>query len=446
MPRFSQLSDWLAWLETLHPQAIDLGLSRIYQVANNLNLLQPSSDISHEYSGALAINDGHVFTVAGTNGKGSCVATIEHVLLAQDYKVASFTSPHLHHYSERIRIGGKPVEDALICEAFAAIDQARGDVSLTYFEFGTLAALWIFVQQQIPYVVLEVGLGGRLDAVNIVDTDIAIVTSIAVDHEEWLGSDREIIALEKLGVAREQKPTVITEQNLTQSLSDFIQAQEVSNQNVFVIDQHFSVTPLDSTVWQWKVNTAKNDLEEAITLPLPTLPLNSVAAGLQALHISKLLPHSTEQRSLLLSKVLTTLNLTGRYQTGAYRNRTVVFDVAHNPAAAQVLSDRLQLDQRSSHGNTIAVFAVMDDKDILSIVKLLASQIDQWFVGELAMNERAASTALLSNILQDTNQCFHAFDTIEQAFDEAINQSNEHDRIVVFGSFFTVAAIQSHSG
>jgi len=229
MPRFSLLSDWLAWLETLHPQAIDLGLSRIHQVANKLNLLRAPSFISHEHSAALAVEAGRVFTVAGTNGKGSCVATIEQTLIAQHYKVGSYTSPHLHHYCERIRIDGKPADDSLVCDAFAAIDEARGNISLTYFEFGTLAALWIFVQQQIPYVVLEVGLGGRLDAVNIVDADIAIVTSIAVDHEEWLGSDREVIAVEKLGVTRKDRPTVIAEQDLTKSLLDFIQTQQAED-------------------------------------------------------------------------------------------------------------------------------------------------------------------------------------------------------------------------
>jgi dihydrofolate synthase/folylpolyglutamate synthase len=445
MPRFSLLSDWLAWLETLHPQAIDLGLSRIYQVAKKLNLLYPPSAISHEYSGALAIDAGRVFTVAGTNGKGSCVATIEQVLLAQGYKVGSYTSPHLHHYCERIRIDGKPVSDSMVCDAFAAIDHVRGDISLTYFEFGTLAALWIFVQQQIPFVVLEVGLGGRLDAVNIVDTDIAIVTSIAVDHEEWLGSDREVIALEKLGVTRSDKPTVITEPILTQSLSDFIQIREAENSAVSVINQNFTATLLDDGLWQWHANVTVDNNEDLMILPLPTLPLNSVTAGLQALHFSQLLPDSAEQRSKLLGEVFRALTLAGRYQTCEYRNRHIIFDVAHNPAAALVLSDRLQADQSLSNGNTIAVFAAMDDKDIRAIVKPLTSQIDEWFIGALAMNERAIAVSALGNILQDANQHYRTFDKIEQAFDEAVSQSSEHDRIVVFGSFFTVAAVQSHN-
>ena len=455
MPRFSLLSDWLAWLETLHPQAIDFGLSRIHQVANKLNLLCAPSPISHEYSAALAVESGRVFTVAGTNGKGSCVATIEQTLIAQHYKVGSYTSPHLHHYCERIRIDGKPVDDSLVCDAFAAIDEARGNISLTYFEFGTLAALWIFVQQQIPYVVLEVGLGGRLDAVNIVDADIAIVTSIAVDHEEWLGSDREVIAVEKLGVTRKDRPTVIAEQDLTKSLLDFIQTQQaedlvgdrVDDGIVAVINQHFTASLLGDKQWRWQRDRLADNDAEAITLPLPTLPLDSVVAGLQALHMSQLLPESLESCSLLLNTILSKLHLNGRYQTCKYQNREIVFDVAHNPAAAQVLRNRLQLDKSSAHPNAtiLAVFAVMDDKDILAIIDVLSDQIDQWFVGELVTNQRAASLSTLNNALRKANQPCRTFYTVEQAFDKAVSESSEHDRIVVFGSFFTVAAIQGHS-
>lgn len=463
MPRFSLLSDWLAWLETLHPQAIDLGLSRIHQVANKLNLLCAPSPISHEYSAALAVESGRVFTVAGTNGKGSCVATIEQTLIAQHYKVGSYTSPHLHHYCERIRIDGKPVDDSLVCDAFAAIDEARGNISLTYFEFGTLAALWIFVQQQIPYIVLEVGLGGRLDAVNIVDADIAIVTSIAVDHEEWLGSDREVIAVEKLGVTRKDRPTVIAEQDLTKSLLDFIQTQQaedlvgdreedrvessVDDGIVAVINQHFTASLLGDKQWRWQRDRLADNDAEAITLPLPTLPLDSVVAGLQALHMSQLLPESLESCSLLLNTILSKLHLNGRYQTCKYQNREIVFDVAHNPAAAQVLRNRLQLDKSSAHPNAtiLAVFAVMDDKDILAIIDVLSDQIDQWFVGELVTNQRAASLSTLNNALRKANQPCRTFYTVEQAFDKAVSESSEHDRIVVFGSFFTVAAIQGHS-
>jgi dihydrofolate synthase/folylpolyglutamate synthase len=442
LPRFTQLSDWLAWLETLHPKAIDLGLSRVYQVANKLSLLQASSNSSHEYSGALAINETHTFIVAGTNGKGSCVATIEQVLSAQGLRVGSYTSPHLHHYCERIRIDGEPVEETLVCDAFTAIDHARGDISLTYFEFATLAALWIFVQVQIPYVVLEVGLGGRLDAVNIVDADIAIVTSIAVDHEEWLGNDREVIAVEKLGVTRRNNPVVIAETALTQSLIDFIEKQKTQDNKVSVINQNFAVIPsFNNELWQWQANG------DHYMLPLPSLPLESVAAALEALRISGLLPDMA-----LLKTAVAQLHLAGRYQLSEFANRKIIFDVAHNSAASLMLSHRLQNHPKnkkvgkaaSKEGRVLAVFAVMDDKDISAIIDPLKSDIDHWFVGQLQGNDRSASTYKVRALLLNTNQCHSSFDTIEQAFDNALSQSTEHDRIVVFGSFFTVAAVQTH--
>jgi dihydrofolate synthase/folylpolyglutamate synthase len=452
LPRFTQLPDWLAWLETLHPKSIDLGLSRVYQVAKALDLIADPSSISHEYSGALAINNVHTFVVAGTNGKGSCVATIEQMLCAQNLRVGSYTSPHLHHYCERIRIDGAPVNESFVCSAFAAIDHVRGDISLTYFEFSTLAALWIFAEEKVPYIVLEVGLGGRLDAVNIVDADIAIVTSIAVDHEEWLGSDREVIALEKLGVTRCNKPVVIAETVLTKSLNCFIADKKAQNNGshpidnrVSVINQHFAAIPsADNTSWQWQTNG------DHYVLPLPSLPLESVAAALEALHISGLLPELDDMS--LVKMTLSQLHLAGRYQVINVAQRTVVFDVAHNPAASAMLSYRLQRSlpnedggkAGSKKGRVFAVFAVMADKDIPAIIASLSGVFDCWFVGSLQDNERSVSMHKLGVLLQESNQRYSASDTIEQAFDDALSQSSEHDRIVVFGSFFTVAALQNH--
>lgn len=441
MPRFTTLSDWLAWLETLHPKSIDLGLSRVYRVAQKLKLLKPPSSVSHAYSGSL-MGDAYTFIVAGTNGKGSCVATIESMLLAQGKEVGSYTSPHLHHYCERIKIGGEPVAESLVCEAFAAIDQARGDISLTYFEFGTLAALWIFSQRNIPYVALEVGLGGRLDAVNIVDADIAVVTSIAVDHEEWLGSDREQIAREKLGVTRTNSSVVIAEEHLTDSLYEFI-TQHRQYSDVSVINEQFSVKLEGQSLWQWQHR------ETCHSLPLPSLPLTSVAAAMEALVLGGLLPDIAQ-----CHQVLSTLSLVGRYQQQCIGNRTVIFDVAHNPAASSVLAHHLC--QKTSNDSvspvpnvprvskTLAVFSVMEDKDIVGIVSSLNVAIDHWYVGDLSHNLRSAPTSLVSDVLKQQAQPYSDVKTIEQAFDRALTESTEHDRIVVFGSFFTVAAIQEY--
>lgn len=438
MPRFSKLSDWLAWLETLHPTSIDLGLSRIYRVARQLSLLNSPSSISHASSGALA-SGAYVFTVAGTNGKGSCVTTIEHMLRAQNKNVGSYTSPHLHHYCERIKINGRSVDEAMVCDAFAAIDSARGDTSLTYFEFGTLAALWIFSQQNIPYVVLEVGLGGRLDAVNIVDANVAVVTSIAVDHEEWLGSDREKIAREKLGVTRPKMPVVIAETNLTNSLLEFIQFHR-QEATVAVINDTFSATLTDHQHWYWHHNATSS------LLPLPALPIHSVVAGLEALSLSDLLPKQDD-----ISSILSSISLEGRYQQQYVAGREVIFDVAHNPAAATMLANRLRLSAEKSDGahqvsKTFAVFSVMEDKDIAGIVSPLNEVIDHWFIGGLLNNSRAASISVTGKVLEQAGHTYTAVAKIEQAFDQALSQSSEHDKIVVFGSFFTVADVQTHIG
>ncbi len=428
MPRFSQLSDWLAWLETLHPTAIDLGLSRVYRVATQLHILQPSSTYSHAYSGAISIIDSTVFMVAGTNGKGSCISTMEQCLLAQDCNVGSYTSPHLHHYVERIRINGEPVAEQWICDAFAAIDHARGDISLTYFEFGTLAALWIFCQQQVPYVLLEVGLGGRLDAVNIVDANIAVVTSIDVDHEEWLGNDRDTIALEKLGITRANIPVVIAEENLTQSLIDF----SATHASTYTIQKDFVAAPCANTHWDWRPSGAST----AISLPMPALPLTSVAAGLQALHSVHLMPTIE-----VLCDVLPHLQLAGRFQLASIQSRSIIFDVAHNPAAARVLADKL-LASETIEEKTIAVFSVMSDKAIDDIVSALGGTIDIWYHGPIKDNARSATGASMSQALQNQGQTECSFDDIVAAYRAALADSGERDRIVVFGSFFTVECIQ----
>ncbi len=441
--RFSQLSDWLAWLETLHPKSIDLGVSRVFQVASRLDLFKSiggstdswvnnsahSSALINNESGTLAVDSGTVFTVAGTNGKGSCVATIEQCLLAQGLSVGSYTSPHFHHYCERIRINGEPVSEALVCDAFAAIDYARQDISLSYFEFGTLAALWIFVQKQIPFVLLEVGLGGRLDAVNIVDADIAIVTSIAVDHEEWLGSDREVIAEEKLGVSRPAKPVIITECDPTQSIEKFVREHGLAQ--LIGRDFHVEVCGQDHWLWQPKTDQAM------IQLPLPQLPLPSVAAGLQALHRMNVLPEAEA-----LADIIIRLQLMGRYQSVVYRGRELIFDVAHNPAAASALAEKLRAVP--FQGKTLAVFTCMNDKDIPAIVEPLCGLINEWYVGDLPDNERAVSTADLRSLLERYEQVCVDFKVIEQAADGALTCSQEHDRIVIFGSFFTVAEVQHY--
>jgi len=431
--RFTQLQDWLSWLEQLHPKSIDLGLQRVYTVANKLGLLKSSSNISHEFSGAFSPADvdacSTVVTIAGTNGKGSCVSVLEQALVNQksDSKacVGSYTSPHLHHFCERIRIDQQPVSETLICGAFDAVDNARGDISLTYFEFGTLAALWIFAQENIPYILLEVGLGGRLDAVNIVDADIAVITSIGIDHEDWLGNDRNIISQEKLGVMRAGRPLIIAETHMTPALEQVAELPEC-----LLVNRDFSLNTVEDKPEQWQFTYAGF----AQCLPLPSLPLPSVAAALLVLDLLKCMP---EKQSLV--GLMKQVGLSGRFQKVTIDGRCVIYDVAHNPAAAIQLAGRLTIDG----GKTLAVMAVMSDKDHNAILEPLYDVINHWYLGDLADNPRAAKALELAPLL-DERQCHYLIEpTIEEAFHKANAIAREHDRIVVFGSFYTVAAIQS---
>lgn len=242
--RFTTLDEWLQWLECQHPRAIDLGLERVSVVAKALNI-------------ALAMP---VITVAGTNGKGSCVALSSAILRAEGYRVGTYTSPHLVHYHERIVIAGRCVHDEELLLAFSAIDEARGATSLTYFEFGTLAALWLFQRAELDVVILEVGLGGRLDAVNIVDADIAIVSSIAIDHEAWLGRDREVIGREKAGVFRQGRIAVVGDVDPPQSVLNY--GRDIGA-SVLCRDRDYSYRE-SANQWQWQGLDAQGDRKSVV--------------------------------------------------------------------------------------------------------------------------------------------------------------------------------------
>jgi dihydrofolate synthase/folylpolyglutamate synthase len=459
MSRFQCLDDWLDWQEQLHFKEIDLGLERVSAVACKLGLIEiprknNDNNNASGLSGAFAA-DSKVVIVAGTNGKGSCIKTIEQGLLVQqntDHNiplVGSYTSPHIHHYCERICIDGVPVSEQIVCDAFEAIDQARGDTPLTYFEFGTLAALWVFKQYNMPYVLLEVGLGGRLDAVNIVDADIAVVTSIGIDHQEWLGNDRNVISREKLGIARKNRPLVIGESDLTPNLQKAV--------SVFlsrVISRDFKViTHGDS--WEFHL-IEENGIEKNVrlvkadSLPFPSLHLASVATGLCVLQILGQLPSISDLRNLMSG-----LELAGRYESQWVEGVEVIFDVAHNPAAAGVLAQQLSRND-DQFAKTYAVIAVMADKDHQAIIASLSSQIDHWFLGNLTEVARAATTDTLKTIFDQQQHAqlytYTIKKSVELAFESAIFEAghngskpdqNGHDRIVVFGSFYTVAAIKS---
>lgn len=400
-------------METLHPLAIDLGLDRIKTVAEKLCLLNPQTKI---------------ITVAGTNGKGTFVASLESILLSQGKKVAAYTSPHLLNYNERIRINGGEANDEEICAAFDLIDKARDEISLTYFEFGTLAAFVLFAKQTLDYWILEVGLGGRLDAVNILDPHIAIITSIALDHEQWLGSDREKIAIEKAGILREGSVLVLAEVDEPQSLTKIIQQKNIHCKR---IAKEFSFFDQNS-YFHFK---SSSGLQRSMASEyLPELPRPSLASAMEVASLENALPDSAS-----LEKVLTNLALPGRMQKLGYKGREVLLDVAHNPAAGIYLANRLK---KRGEQNVVAIVAVMADKNIPAILETLLPCVTHWCCCDLPGNTRAARAESLKQDLINLQVKPEAI-SLHTAPNDALEASTQYNSscTLVFGSFFTVESV-----
>ena len=395
------LAAWLESLEQLHPSAIDLGLARCGEVARRLDLLETAVT---------------TITVAGTNGKGSTVAVMEAILCARGESVGAFTSPHLVRYNERIRVEGSEVADALIVEAFEAIDQARSDISLTYFEFNTLAALWIFKKLDVAFQLLEVGLGGRLDAVNIIDADVAVVTAIGLDHQEWLGSDVETIAIEKCGIARDGRTCVVADSAAPVSVSTELQrigaCEARALRDYAFADKYFASLKAGLIAW---------------SLPAGILPLNA-AAGLRALEASGV--GVTEE---LVAAGMKRLVLNGRREALRLGNIDIVLDVAHNPDAAVEL--RKFLERQTAAQPTTAIFAVMSDKDCRDMIATVEPVIDEWYLPSGIGGARGQSPEIVSGFISGTS---HVTPTFESAFEGAMRSLADGGRLVIFGSFFTV--------
>lgn len=408
------VQSWLSYIEALHSKEIELGLHRVSQVKQKLNL-SPNFPI---------------ITVAGTNGKGSTCAMLSQVYQHAGYRVACYTSPHLIDYQERIRINQVNIPDARLVEAFNAIEIARGEIPLTYFEFGTLAAMYYFEAEKVDVAVLEIGMGGRLDAVNIFEPDCAIVTSIDLDHMEYLGNTREAIGREKAGIYRAQKPAICADRNPPQSLLDY--AHQI-NAQLFRIGHEFDFS-LHAGSWDFKAKLELNHL------PLPSLKgnfqLNNASAVLMAV---QLLNHRLTVSQSVIAQSLSQIKLAGRFQT-LHARPQVIIDVAHNPHAAYALLDNLTADNH--HTKTIAVLAMLVDKDIAGVAAILKSVIDEWHIAELE-HARGANLAQLHGGLEQggVRSPIYSHQSIQKAYQEAFNRAGENDRIIVFGSFFTVAAI-----
>lgn len=421
--QFNSLNEWLGWLEHCHPQEIDLGLARVRQVAGRLGLLKPSS---------------RVVTVAGTNGKGSCVAATAALLRSSGLRVGIYTSPHLLHYCERICVDGAAASEQEVCDAFAAIDSARESISLTYFEFGTLAALEIFCRRGVDVMVLEVGLGGRLDAVNIIDADVAVITSIDLDHQDWLGNDRESIGREKAGIMRAHVPVVCADSLPPHSL---LAHAECIAAKWYGVDREFGFSAATNS-WSWWGKGAQGQSFRLMDMPLPVLPLPSLAAALQAVALLDVDPGQPQ-----VATQLADLRLPGRFQRLVYREREFILDVAHNPAATQYFARRLQ--QHPTSGRTLAIVAMMADKDRCNSLGNLTGIIHSWYLADLSWLPRAATPGQLGQDLQQLGAPVAGVGDVAECIALALDAAQPEDRILVFGSFFTVAAalaVMQHTG
>ncbi|BAL27061.1 bifunctional tetrahydrofolate synthase/dihydrofolate synthase [Azoarcus sp. KH32C] len=410
------LSHWLAHIERLHPTVIDMGLERVHAVKRALGLA-PSFP---------------VIIVGGTNGKGSTCAMLEAILAEAGYRVGCYTSPHLLRYHERVRIDRREASDRELRESFAEVERARGDLALTYFEFGTLAAMTLFVQTGVDVAILEVGLGGRLDAVNAFDADCAIVTSVDIDHVAYLGDTREAIGFEKAGIFRGGKPAICADAVPPESL----RAHAASiGADLREIGRDFGY---DTRRLNWRFQRSGAD---AVVLPYPRLRgafqlsnASAAIAALDALHDRLPVPESALRSGLLNATVA------GRFQILRHAP-SVIVDVAHNPHAATALAHNLECSKTG--GRTTAVFAMLADKDIEAVIGVLKGRIDKWLVADIH-EPRGATAAHLTQALrvQGVDAPIDEFATPALAYRHALaNVDSANDRIVVFGSFHTVADV-----
>lgn len=415
------LEAWLSYLEQLHPSAIDMGLDRVRAVADKLSL-----------------NTSAVkFVVGGTNGKGSTCAMLESILLAAGYRVGLYTSPHLVKFNERARINGDIVTDAVLVKQFEAVQAARGDVSLTYFEFTTLAVLQLFANSGLDAMVLEVGLGGRLDAVNIVDADCSIITSVDIDHTDWLGDTREKIGFEKAHIFRAGCPAIVSDPAPPQSLLNYAQT---IGADLWLFGRDFNYSG-DRQQWAF---AGRSQRRNALAYPAlrganQLLNASAALAALESLRDRIAVPQQAVRQGLLQA------SLPGRFQI-LPGQPTIILDVAHNPHAAAVLEKNL--GNMGFHPYTYAVFGMLADKDIEAVVRHMAPRIDHWFCAALPGPRGLSKEAVQSKVQQvlsdpsskaPKDAHISSYDDVKEAYEAARSKSNLDDRIVVFGSFLTVA-------
>ena len=406
------LQEWLDWQQTLHPQNIDFKLERIKSVYNKLNI----KNIADK-----------VIIIAGTNGKGSTVAILESILHESNHSVGSFTSPHIISYNERIRFNKKEAETSELIDTFKIIDDIRGNTTLTYFEFATLTAFYLFSKKKLDYAILEVGLGGRLDATNIIDSDLSIITSIGIDHTEFLGTTIDSIAMEKAGVMRPFKPCIYAGKNPPSAIFRYankIKSRLTFNQNDFKVKRN-------KESWIWS-NSSKS-------LKLPILPLvgdfqyDHAGAAISAINV---LEPDILKDQICMDNAMKNISLLGRYQILSQRPE-IILDVAHNEDSAQKLQENLK---QNPNQNTIAIIGILKDKDVYSLIKPMINIVDTWYCVTIdnsrGMNAKEIKTRMSTLVSKDK---IFTFDNIADASSMAMSNLDIDHRLIIYGSFYMVS-------
>lgn len=404
------LAQWLDWVEKMHPTEIELGLDRVRQVYLALEL-----DFA----------DTQLVTVAGTNGKGSTITYLSTILQCAGYRTGCYTSPHFLRYNERVVLEGEQAEDEALCAAFRAVDAVRGDISLTYFEWGTLVALYLLAEAKLDVALLEVGLGGRLDAINIIDPHIAVVTSIGLDHIDWLGDDIEVIAAEKSGIFRAGRPAVSGVDLPPASIAGT--ARELGAQ-LYQRGEQFSSRREDAC-WHWQGRDVDGQIVRYNNLPLPQLPYPNAATALQVL---ALLPQQVDQAAI--EQGLRTARMTGRMQEVILPEGRCLLDVAHNPQAAQLMVERLS----AYTGKVRLVLGMLGDKDYAEVLRILQPLASHFYLATLG-GARGCSAQSLADMLPDDTQA-DCFERVADALVAARQALATEELLLVAGSFFTVSA------
>ena len=414
--RFDTVNEWLDWQQTVHPLNIDFKLERILSVYQKLNI----SSIAKK-----------VITVAGTNGKGSTVSFLESILSNSNYNVGTFTSPHILKYNERIKINQKEIDDESLLDVFELIDKKRGSTTLTYFEFATLSAFYLFSKSDLDVAVLEVGLGGRLDATNIIDSDISIITSIGIDHTEFLGSTIDSIALEKAGVMRPFKKSIFAQDKPPAALFQYAKNNSV---NLLVHNNDYSVIRNART---WGINSKNITIENIPNLKMiGDYQYNYAAASTMAL--AEILPECISDDNQT-KEALCNTQISGRFQY-LKKSPDIILDVAHNEDASKSLARNIK---NIGYKKIITVLGILADKDVYSIVEPFSSFINHWHIGTID-SERGMNSDEIKyriNSLFKNNLSISTYSTISSAFISAINSQDNDTLILAYGSFYTVSEV-----